>query len=80
MPLWDLDDPEDEIEPGGDFEDGKESELICPDCAGEVRLVVRTNKKSGNQFLGCPNWPDCNYTRGIPEAWRMERAGQPKLL
>ena len=84
MSLWDFvqdDDPdEEEVNCSSDFEDGKESELICPDCPGEIRLVVRRNRNNGNQFLGCPNWPDCSYTKGIPESWRMERAGQKKLI
>lgn len=43
-------------------EDGKpevkekpqESKHMCPDC--DMPLVVRTSKKTGKQFLGCPNW------------------------
>ena len=29
----------------------------CPRCAPD-RLVVRTNKTTGHEFLGCPNWPE----------------------
>jgi ssDNA-binding Zn-finger/Zn-ribbon topoisomerase 1 len=26
-------------------------------------LVVRTNKREGNHFWGCSNFPKCRYTR-----------------
>jgi len=33
----------------------------CPNCGGV--LVVRTNKREGNHFWGCSNFPKCRYTR-----------------
>ena len=33
---------------------------ICPYCGSA--LVVRTAKKTGNQFLGCSKYPACKYT------------------
>lgn len=36
---------------------------ICPRCGS--RLVVRTNKKDGTQFLGCSTYPKCRYTLAI---------------
>ena len=41
-------------------------EKICPRCGG--KLVLRTAKKgpnSGNQFLGCENFPKCRHTEAI---------------
>jgi restriction system protein len=32
---------------------------VCPKYGG--RLVLRTAKKSGNQFLGCSNFPECHH-------------------
>lgn len=34
----------------------------CPQCKG--RLKVRTSK-TGNQFIGCENYPTCRYTENI---------------
>jgi ssDNA-binding Zn-finger/Zn-ribbon topoisomerase 1 len=83
MPLWDEvedDEPEEHWNLGGarKFEDGMETELLCEEC-GAV-MVVRTNRQNGGQFLGCRDWPDCTYTRKIPESWIMKRDGQEQLL
>lgn len=47
----------------------------CPqkNCLGT--LVVRTNKQSGGDFLGCNRWPECDYTRPLTEDIKMRRAG-----
>jgi hypothetical protein len=45
-----------------------------------VKLVVKNNRITGNQFLGCPNWPRCNYTQGIPESWYMRAMGQQEMF
>jgi uncharacterized protein (DUF3820 family) len=37
------------------------SNLRCPKCNGELRS--RTNKVSGDSFLGCINYPKCKGTR-----------------
>lgn len=61
------------------FVDGTESEILCPRCMPRKRLVVRTNRQTGAQFLGCPNWPECTETAEIPEAWKMRAMGQQEL-
>lgn len=33
----------------------------CPQCSG--KLVKRKNKRSGESFLGCTNFPKCKYTQ-----------------
>jgi ssDNA-binding Zn-finger/Zn-ribbon topoisomerase 1 len=33
----------------------------CPDCDGY--LVERVNSITKNTFIGCSEWPDCNYTK-----------------
>jgi len=62
------------------FEDNKESEVLCPRCSPPVKLIVKTNSKTGHQFLGCPNYPDCTHGQNIPEEWYMRASGQPTLF
>lgn len=45
-----------------------------------VKLIVRTNSFSEEQFLGCPNYPDCRHTQSLSEAMRMRLAGHPILF
>ena len=52
----------------------------CPNCSADTKLIVKRNRKSGELFLGCPNWPSCKHTLPIPEHIKMEEAGQPKLF
>lgn len=54
-------------------------ERDCPKCSPRVKLMVKTNRANGNQFLGCPNWPECEYTAPIPEALIMQAQGAQKL-
>nr|MBN1228835.1 topoisomerase DNA-binding C4 zinc finger domain-containing protein [Anaerolineae bacterium] len=58
---------------------GDQVAKACPLCGPASRLVIRENRETGNQFLGCPHWPDCNYTEPIPEEIRMIAAGASKL-
>ncbi len=62
------------------FVENTESDILCPQCNPPRKLIVKTNRNNDNQFLGCPNYPECNYTRGIPEAWKMRAAGQAGLF
>ncbi len=62
------------------FEENTESDILCPNCNPPRKLIVKTNKVNGGQFLGCPNYPACDYTRGIPEEWIMRASGQPSLF
>jgi len=59
---------------------GKEVERSCPRCRVAVKLVVRTNRQNETQFLGCPNWPECDYTEPIPEYVKLKAQGQPTLF
>lgn len=47
----------------------------CPECRAE--LVERINSGTGEAFLGCRRWPDCRYTRPLPESIKLRRAGHP---
>jgi ssDNA-binding Zn-finger/Zn-ribbon topoisomerase 1 len=62
------------------FQENTESDIACPHCVPPRRLIVKTNKINGGQFLGCPNYPTCDYTRPIPEEWVMRANGQPTLF
>ena len=42
----------------------EKSEKKCPKCGSN--LVIRTNKKSGNTFLGCPKFPKCKHAEPDP--------------
>ena len=58
-----------------------ESAILCHECAIEPqKLVVKTNRKTGGQFLGCPRYPDCRHTEPIPEAMLMQAMGQQTLF
>jgi len=35
----------------------------CPIAGCKGKLIKRTNKRSGINFLGCTNFPKCNYTQ-----------------
>lgn len=50
----------------------------CPKC-GADRLVVRTNSETGERFVGCSRYPDCTYTRDVPQSLVMREQGQPEL-
>jgi ssDNA-binding Zn-finger/Zn-ribbon topoisomerase 1 len=62
------------------FENNMETSIECPECQHGVHLIVKTNKINNNQFLGCPNWPECDFTRGIPHEWVLRAQGQPELF
>ena len=50
----------------------------CPNCKGT--LIVKTNRETQAQFLGCPNYPTCDHTEPITEALRMKLLGAPTLF
>lgn len=63
------------------IKDGTEVTITCPECDPRmVRLVVRTNRDTEEQFLGCPNWPDCKHTQPLPQRVRMRLLGHPTLF
>ena len=62
------------------YENNKPTDILCPVCDDGTVLIVKTNRQSDHQFLGCPKWPECEYTRGIPEEWKMREAGQVGLF
>lgn len=59
------------------FVNGMDSGRKCPECGG--RLLIRENRHTGHQFLGCEFYPECNGTMEIPEEMRMKLSGAPEL-
>jgi len=49
----------------------------CPQCASE--LVVRVNRNTEHEFLGCSQWPECTHTEPMPEYIRLKRMGAAEL-
>ena len=45
-------------------QEGAQSVETCPECQ-RGSVVVKRNKKSGNEFLGCSRFPRCEYTRNV---------------
>lgn len=48
----------------------KETKKTCPSCEKQGKthkLLERKNKRDGNLFLGCSNYPSCKYTEAIEE-------------
>ena len=62
------------------FQENAQAEIACPNCGPNTKLIVKTVHKTGRQFLGCPTWPDCNHTQGIPDEWIMKASGQKSLF
>lgn len=60
------------------FVENYESDILCPNCGRH--LIVKTNRLTGSQFLGCAGFPECFHTQPIPEAWIMRAHGQPTLF
>jgi len=51
----------------------------CPDCGPAAILEIRLNRQTGEQFLGCPNYPQCRYTRPYPTDRQLHDLGAPTL-
>jgi len=50
----------------------------CPICG--ATLVIRVNRATNTEFLGCPRWPECHHTEPLPEAIVLRRQGQRGLF
>ena len=49
----------------------------CPQC--NQPLTVRTNRNTKKDFLGCTDWPHCQYTEPLPLDMILRRQGHPEL-
>lgn len=50
----------------------------CPKCGHP--LTIRQNRATGDEFLGCMQYPECRYTEKLPEYFRLKRMGAPTLF
>lgn len=44
--------------------------VYCPECGDTIaagRLVSKTNRNTGKEFLGCSNYPACKYTEELED-------------
>lgn len=42
-------------------------------------MAVRSNSETGDDFLGCSQWPRCDYTESLPMDILMRRQGAEQL-
>src|SRR5574341_1981690 len=46
---------------------------VCDECWSD--MVVRTNRTTGEKFLGCSRYPECLHTEPLPEDQKMREMG-----
>lgn len=51
--------------------------IACESC-GQT-MVVRVNRETGSEFLGCATYPTCTSTMPLPEWLRLKKAGAAML-
>ena len=49
----------------------------CPACG--QRQVIRRNGETGEEFLGCSQWPACGFTEPLPIDMTLRRQGAAYL-
>lgn len=49
----------------------------CPACGSS--LVVRQNRATGQEFLGCESWPRCQHSEPLTAYQEPLRRGAPQL-
>lgn len=59
------------------LENNMDAGISCAECGST--MLVKTNLKSGHQFLGCSNYPNCKKTSELSEAVVMRLSGAPQL-
>ena len=61
-----------------------EVDIYCQECKeagrGAVKLIVKENRITHHQFLGCSQYPECVHTQEIPESMIMRAQGQQELF
>ena len=50
---------------------------VCDECGSD--MVVRTNRSTGEPFLGCTRYPECAYTTPLPVDQQLRAAGARTL-
>ena len=51
---------------------GKDTEVLCPKCK-TGHLIKRINEQTGKEFIGCSNYPKCDYTVNSTKAVENKR-------
>ncbi len=49
----------------------------CPVCGAP--LVIRTNRETEEQFLGCSQYPNCKHSEPLPESMKLMAMGAQML-
>lgn len=49
----------------------------CPACGSN--LVVRQNRATGQEFLGCSQYPTCTHSEPLTAYQELLRGGAPQL-
>ena len=55
----------------------KPTTLLCKECWKP--MVIRENSETGEEFLGCSQYPMCKATSPLPEHIRLETMGAKRL-
>lgn len=50
---------------------------VCSECGSD--MVIRTNRATGEKFLGCERYPDCTHTEPLPVDQQLRAAGAEML-
>lgn len=55
----------------------RQLQVACTACGKP--MVMRKNKATGGEFLGCSGWPECTETQPVPAYIHMQRQGADPL-
>lgn len=58
---------------------GNANEIAKPCLSCGARLMVRRVRATGQPFLGCTRWPECEHTEPIPLDMQKRASGDPVL-
>lgn len=54
-----------------------ETTIACAECG--KTMIVRVNRETQSEFLGCSTYPTCTNTQPLPEWFRLKAAGAQML-
>lgn len=57
--------------------DTKATGHLCTECG--AKLVIRTNRNTNTDFMGCERYPVCRFTMPLAADIEMRRAGAEAL-
>ena len=50
----------------------------CPNCYRP--MAIKRNRQNDTRFLGCSGYPDCTYTKPLPESVQLREKGYKELF